>query len=366
MSSWPCLHRLKDLRLDCNGEGHDGDGRGKPGRMEYRPLGRTGVQVSVACMGTMTFDWNPDDWGSSAEEGLKMAAMAIDLGINFFDTADVYGRGASEIVVGKALKGKRDRMVLATKCHGKMDDSDPNAWGNSRRHVIEACEASLKRLQTDWIDLYQIHRPQPEIPIDETLRGLEDLIRAGKVRYAGASTFGAWQLCEAHYVAKNLGLSGFVCEQPPYNLLDRRIERELLPFCRTYGYGVIPWSPLAGGQLSGKYLGAKPKDGRYATSDPMNRVNPRSSAAVAKLKRIADRNGMSLTTLSLAWVASQPGVTSPIIGARSKKQLEESAAACQIRLSDKVMKQIDGVVTPGTNILNYYEANFGPNARPNG
>ncbi|MCC6351747.1 MAG: aldo/keto reductase, partial [Fimbriimonadaceae bacterium] len=208
--------------------------------MEYRSLGRTGMQVSVACMGTMTFGWEPDDWGSTKEESLRVAQSALEIGINFFDCADVYARGVSETILGEALRGKRDKIVLATKCHGKMADDDPNAWGNSRKHVIEACEASLRRLGTDWIDLYQIHRPQPSVPIDETIRGLEDLIRAGKVRYAGTSTFAAWQLCEAHYVARSLGASGFVCEQPPYNLLDRRIERELLPFCRTYDWGVIP------------------------------------------------------------------------------------------------------------------------------
>ena len=333
--------------------------------MEYRPLGRTGVQVSVACLGTMTFGWEPDDWGSTEEESLAIAAQALDLGINFFDTANVYNRGTSETIVGKALKGKRDRVVLATKCHGKMDDGDPNAWGNTRRHIVAACDASLKRLQTDWIDLYQIHRPQPDVPIDETLRGLDDLVRAGKVRYAGCSTYAAWQVCEAHYVARNLGVAGFVSEQPPYNLLDRRIERELLPFCRTYGYAVIPWSPLAGGQLSGKYLGETPKGARYSKSDPMRRVNRASSQVVGKLAKIAERNGMSLATLSLAWVASQPGVTSPIIGARSARQLEESAAACQVRLGEKALKAIDAVIAPGTNVSEYYSANFGPNARPN-
>ncbi len=333
--------------------------------MEYRSLGRTGVQVSAACLGTMTFGWHPEDWGSEEEPSLRIAAKALDLGINFFDCADVYARGVSETILGKALKGKRDKLVLATKCHGRMSDDDPNAWGNSRRHVIEACEASLKRLQTDWIDLYQLHRPQPAIPIDETLRALDDLIRAGKVRYAGTSTFAAWQLCEAHYVAKSLGLNGFVSEQPPYNLLDRRAERELLPFCRTYGWAVVPWSPLAGGQLSGKYLERKPKGGRYSDSDPMGRISKKSSAIVSRLKRIADRNGMSLATLSLAWVASRPGVTSPIIGARSIKQLEESAAACQVTLSPKVMEAIDGVVAPGSHAIDYYTADFGPNARPN-
>jgi aryl-alcohol dehydrogenase-like predicted oxidoreductase len=332
--------------------------------MEYRPLGRTGVQVSVACLGTMTFGWHPEDWGSTEPDALRIAAKALDLGINFFDTADVYGRGTSETILGKALQGKRDGVVLATKCHGKMDDDDPNAWGNSRRHIVQACEASLQRLGTDWIDLYQIHRPQPEIPIDETLRALDDLIRSGKVRYAGCSTYAAWQVCEAHYVAKELGIHGFVSEQPPYNLLDRRIERELLPFCRTYGYAVIPWSPLAGGQLSGKYLEGKPKGARYSDSDPMNRINKQSKDVIRKLAKIAERNKMSLATMSLAWVASQPGVTSPIIGAKSEKQLEESAAACQVRLSEKAMKQIDEVVAPGTNVGQYYDANFGPNARP--
>ncbi|MCB8932760.1 MAG: aldo/keto reductase [Chthonomonadaceae bacterium] len=332
--------------------------------MEYRSLGRTGVQVSAACLGTMTFGWEPDDWGSQEKESLEIAAKAIDLGVNFFDTADVYARGVSETIVGKALKGKRDRIVLATKCHGRMADDDPNAWGNTRRHVIEACEASLRRLQTDWIDLYQIHRPQPEVPIDETLRALDDLVRSGKVRYAGCSTFAAWQVCEAHYVAKQLGAAGFVTEQPPYNLLDRRIERELLPFCRTYGLGVVPWSPLAGGQLSGKYLGAKPKKGRYVKSDPANRVNRETTAVVAKLKKIADKEGLSLTTFSLAWVASQPGITSPIIGARSTKQLEESVAACQVPLSAKVLAAVDKVVAPGSHVVDYYSAKFGPNARP--
>lgn len=312
----------------------------------------------------MTFGWEPDDWGSKEAESLRIAAKARDLGINFFDCADVYARGVSETILGKALKGKRDGVVLATKCHGRMRDGDPNAWGNTRRHIVEACEASLRRLDTDWIDLYQIHRPQPIVPIDETLCALDDLVRSGKVRYAGCSTYAAWQACEAHYVAKSLGIHGFVCEQPPYNLLDRRAERELLPFCRTYDWAVIPWSPLAGGQLSGKYLEGKPKAGRYVKSDPGNRVNAKTSALVARLKRIADRNGMSLATMSLAWVAGQPGITSPIIGARSEKQLEESAAACQVKLPEKVLKQIDTVAAPGSYAIDYYSADFGPNARP--
>ena len=315
-------------------------------------------------MGTMTFGWEPEDWGSHEEESLRIAHRALDLGINFFDTADVYARGVSESILGKALKGRRDRVVLATKCHGKMSDTDPNAWGNSRRHVIEACNASLERLGTDYIDLYQIHRPQPSIPIDETLRALDDLIRSGKVRYAGCSTFAAWQVCEAHYVAKSLGINGFVSEQPPYNLLDRRIERELLPFCRTYEYAVIPWSPLAGGQLTGKYLDKKPEAGRYATSDPANRVNEQTTGIVRGLKEIADKAGISLTTLSLAWVSSQPGITAPIIGARSDQQLEESAAACERELPEDVLSAIDEIVPPQSHVADYYTAKFGPNARP--
>ncbi|MFQ3586270.1 MAG: aldo/keto reductase [Fimbriimonadaceae bacterium] len=333
--------------------------------MEYRPLGRTGIQVSVACFGTMTFGWAPDDWGSTEDVARQLVDKAFDLGINFFDCADVYARGLSEEILGRTLVGRRDRVVLATKCHGRMDDQDPNSWGNTRRHIVEACEASLRRLQTDWIDLYQIHRPQPEVPIDETIRALEDLIRAGKIRYAGCSTFAAWQVCEAHYVAKALGARGFVSEQPPYNLLDRRIERELLPFCRTYDYGVLPWSPLAGGQLSGKYLGSKPAGARYSSSDPANRVNKQTSERTAKLKKIADRAGLSLTQMSLAWVAGQPGITSPIIGARSIEQLEESAAACEIKLPEKVLRQIDAVAPPGSHVADYYNARFGPNARPN-
>jgi aryl-alcohol dehydrogenase-like predicted oxidoreductase len=322
------------------------------------------MQVSVACMGTMTFGWEPEDWGSFEKESIKVIDKALDLGINFFDTADVYARGTSETILGKGLKGKRDRVVLATKCHGKMDDNDPNAWGNTHKHVVEACEASLKRLGTDWIDLYQIHRPQPSVPIDETLRALDDLRRAGKIRYAGCSTFAAWQVCEAHYVAKQLGAAGFVCEQPPYNLLDRRIERELLPFCRTYDYGVIPWSPLAGGILSGKYLDDKPDEGRYAKSDPANRVGQAPRPKMLRLRRVAEKAGMSMASLSLAWVANQPGITSPIIGARSERQLEESAAACQLKLDPRILKQIDEIFEPGGNHANYYTANFGPNAHP--
>lgn len=332
--------------------------------MEYRSLGRTGVQVGNPCFGTMTFGWDPHDWGSTEEDSIRLVDHALSLGINFFDTADIYARGVSETILGKALKGKWDKVVLATKCHGRMDDTDPNAWGNTRRHVVMACEASLKRLGCETIDLYQIHRPQPSVPIEETLRGLDDLVRAGKVRYVGCSTFAAWQVCEAHYIAKQLGVQPFVSEQPPLNLLDRRIERELLPFCQTYDLAVIPWSPLAGGQLTGKYLEpAEAKGARYGSSDPAGRVNEKTTEVVRRLKGVADQAGITLTQLSLAWVAGHAGVTCPIIGARSEKQLEESVAACQIKLDEATLEAIDAIVAPGTHVAAYYEANFGPNAR---
>ncbi len=331
--------------------------------MEFTTLGRTGVQVSKACMGTMTFGWEPQDWGSVEEQAIKVGKKALDLGINFFDTADVYARGKSEEILAKVIKGKREELVIATKCHGRMSDTDPNARGNSYRHIIRACEASLKRLGTDWIDLYQIHRPQPSIPIDETLRALDTLRQQGKILYAGSSTYAAWQLAEAHYVAKELGAAGFVCEQPPYNLLDRRIERELLPFCRTYNVAVIPWSPLAGGMLSGKYLDEKPKAGRYVKSDPMGRLEKLPRQKLIRFKALAEKNGMSMTTLALAWVASQPGITCPIIGARNEKQLKESVEACALRLDEKAMKKIDEIFDPGSMHISYYDADFGPNAR---
>jgi aryl-alcohol dehydrogenase-like predicted oxidoreductase len=333
--------------------------------MEFTTLGRTGVQVSKACVGTMTFGWEPEDWGSYEEQALKVANKALDMGINFFDTADVYARGKSEEILGKAIKGKREGLVIATKFVGKMSDTDPNAKSSSYLHIIRACEASLKRLGTDWIDLYQMHRPQPAIPIDESLRALDTLRQQGKILYAGASTFAGWQLAEAHYVAKELAAAGFVTEQPPYNLLDRRIERELLPFCRTYNYGVIPWSPLAGGMLSGKYIDDKPGAGRYAKSDPMGRLEKLPKQKLIKFKALADKSGMSMTTMALAWVANQPGITSPIIGARSEQQLEESVAACLVTLDEKVLKKIDEIFEPGTHHIPYYDADFGPNARPN-
>jgi len=331
--------------------------------MQYRSLGRTGVQVSPLCLGCMMFGGK-----TTPEDSYAIIDRAIDAGINFLDTANVYSRGRSEEVTGEALKrnGKRDQVILATKVHGKMAEDNPNAQGNSRRHIVEQCDASLKRLQTDYIDLYQIHRPQSDIPIDETLRALDDLIRAGKVRYIGTSTYAAWQIMESLWVSKELGLHRFVSDQPPYNLLDRRIERELLPMCRTYGIGIIPWSPLAGGMLTGKYSrnSPPPADSRFANvgSNPMmqRRMNEQALEVVDQFRPLAEAKGCSLSQFALAWVMNQPGVTSPIIGPRTMDQLEDNLKALDVTITDEDRKSIDEIVPPGRMVSPYYEADFGP------
>ncbi|MBE3576098.1 MAG: aldo/keto reductase [Limnochordales bacterium] len=329
-------------------------------RMEYRNLGRTGVKVSPLCLGCMLFGGRTEE-----SEAIRIIDRALDAGINFIDTANVYNRGRSEEVVGKALKqnGKRDRVVLATKVHGRMADDDPNAWGNSRRHIIEQCEASLRRLQTDYIDLYQIHRPSSDVPIDETLRALDDLIRAGKVRYIGTSTFAAWQVVESLWVSKELGLNRFVTEQPPYNLLDRSIERELIPMARTYGLGIIPWSPLAGGFLTGKYERDRqpPEGSRYEKRPARDDMFSEQAFAVLDvIKELAAAKGCTPSQLALAWVVQQPGVTSPIIGPRTLEQLEDNLGALQVTITDEDRARLDQVAPPGRAIVPYYQADFGP------
>lgn len=290
---------------------------------------------------------------------------AIDAGINFLDTANMYVRGVSEEMVGKALQrnGKRMHIVLATKVHFRMDDDDPNAQGNSRRHIIEQCEASLKRLQTDYIDLYQIHRPSAEVPIDETLRALDNLIQAGKVRYIGSSTFAAWQIMESLWVSKELGLNRFICEQPPYHLLDRRIERELVPMAQTYGLALIPWSPMAGGFLTGKYQRNQehPSDARY--TDTNQKADLFSDAAYDLLETviaIANEKGCTPSQLALAWCAQQPGITSPIVGIRTMEQLEQNLGAIEVKITDQDRTRIDETSFPGRVIVPYYQADFGP------
>lgn len=320
------------------------------------------MSVSQLCLGCMMFGGR-----TGAEDSYAIIDRAIEEGINFLDTANVYSRGESEKVVGEALarNGKRDRIVLATKVHGPMDDEDPNAWRTSRRHIIQACEASLRRLKTDWIDLYQLHRPRPEIAIDETLRALDDLVRAGKVRYIGTSTFAAWQVMESLWVSKELGLNRFVCEQPPYNILDRRIERELIPMARTYGIATIPWSPLAGGLLSGKYRKGqnRPEGSRFdlvKSEILQRRYTDAALEAVEQLMPLAEARNVSLSQLALAWVMNREGVTSPIIGPRTMEQLEDNLGAGEIELSAGELERIDEIVPPGQMVSPYYNAEFGP------
>ncbi|MFW5741695.1 MAG: aldo/keto reductase [Spirochaetota bacterium] len=330
--------------------------------MEYRNFGRTGMKVSQLCMGCMYFGAKTPE-----EEAYKLFDACIDAGINFFDTANVYNRGTSESVLGRILadRGNREKLVIATKVHGRMDDDDPNAAGNSRRHVVEQCEASLKRLGTDYVDLYQIHRPDSQVPIDETLRALDDLVRAGKVRYIGTSTYAAWQSVEALWASKELGLNRFVSEQPPYSIADRRIERELLPMARTYGYGIIPWSPLAGGLLTGKYGRGKeaPEGARYADSSRPNlakRVTERLYDALEELEELVAGKGVTMSQFALAWVMNQPGVTSPIIGSRNVEQLRDNLKALDVQIADADRERVDEIVPPGTNVSGFYEADWGP------
>lgn len=331
--------------------------------MEYRLLGRTGVKVSPLCLGCMMFGGK-----TSPEDSYPIIDRALDAGINFVDTANVYSRGRSEEVTGEALKrnGKRAAIVLATKVHGRMADDDPNAQGNTRRHIIEQCEQSLRRLQTDWIDLYQIHRPDPAVPIDETLRALDDLIRSGKVRYIGTSTYAAWQVVESLWVSERLGLNRFVCEQPPYNILDRRVERELLPMARTFGTAVIPWSPLAGGLLTGKYRRGRPwpENSRFGAKDVgewlKRRVTERAIDVAEALCAHAEKKGCTPSRFALAWVMRQDGVTSPIIGPRTMEQLEDNLGALDVEISEEDCKTVDGWVPPGASVSPFYEADFGP------
>ncbi len=332
--------------------------------MEYRNFGRTGVKVSPLCLGCMNFGGKTE-----LEESCSIIDRALDEGINFVDTANMYSRGKSEEFTGEALKrsGKRGGVVLATKVYARMADDDPNAMGNSRRHIIEQCEASLRRLQTDWIDLYQIHRPSSDTPIDETLGALDDLIRAGKVRYAGTSTFAAWQCMESLWVSERKGLNRFVCEQPPYNILDRRIERELIPMGRTYGYALIPWSPLAGGILTGKYQsgGAAPEGSRYAgkvNQVQIRRLNEASLGTVDQLRPLAEAKGVSLSQFALSWTLQTEGITSSIIGPRTMEQLEDNLKALGVGWTAEELAAVDKIVPPGEMIAPFYEADFGPHS----
>jgi aryl-alcohol dehydrogenase-like predicted oxidoreductase len=292
-------------------------------------------------------------WGNrDQDDSIRIIHRALDAGINFIDTADVYAQGESEEIVGRALAaGRRDQVVLATKVHGQMGD-DPNAQGNSRRWIVRECEASLRRLQTDWIDLYQIHRPDPSCDIDETLGALTDLVRAGKVRYFGSSTFPPSQIVEAQWVAERRGRERFVCEQPPYSLLVRGIEAEVLPVCQKYGMGVISWSPLAGGFLSGAYRRdqAAPPGTRASQQDLTLPVNQRKLDAVDALSQLANEAGVSLIHLAIAFVLQHPAVTAAIIGPRTMAHLESQLGAAEVTLDQATLDRIDEIVPPGTNL----------------
>jgi aryl-alcohol dehydrogenase-like predicted oxidoreductase len=327
--------------------------------LRYRTLGGTGIEVSVQCLGTMMFGevGNPDH-----DDCIRMIDVAIENGINFVDTADAYGTageygtGESEEIVGKALIGRRDSIVLATKGHFQMGEGR-NRSGNSRRWIIQAVEASLKRLRTDWIDLYQVHRPDPSTDMEETLSVLTDLVRQGKIRAFGCSTFPADQIVDAYHIAERRGLERFRTEQPPYSLLTRGIEAFVLPLCERLRMGVLTWSPLAWGFLSGRYRKGQLVDlttGRPsidpARFDPANPETAVKLEIVEQLVELATSIGHTLPELALAFPTVHPGVTSVIIGPRTLEQLESALAAATITLDDAALDRIDEIVAPGTDV----------------
>ena len=332
--------------------------------MEYRKLGRSGVLVSPLCLGTMNFG------GSTSEEAsFTIMQKAVDGGINFFDTANVYNKGESERIIGKFLKENnlREQVFLATKVNGRMGDA-PNDAGTSRYHIIKACEDSLKRLQTDHIDLYQLHRPPLTHPQDETLRAFDDLIRVGKVRYIGCSTHPAWMVMEALSISEHYGLNRYISEQPPYNLLDRRIENELVPLCQKYNLAIIPWSPLAMGILAGRYPQTNnyPEDSRahlWDSSMVKARVTQRGIDVGKMVEKMAQERGVTASQLSLLWIKDQPGITAPIIGPRTLAHLEDALGIIDKTLDDSDRPLFDELVHPGTAVADFHNSNDWMKAR---
>ncbi|MFF7610246.1 aldo/keto reductase [Streptomyces parvulus] len=320
--------------------------------MQYRPLGRTGVQVSPLCLGAMMFG----PWGNEDEaDSIRIIHRALDAGINFVDTADVYSAGVSEELVGKALKDRRDGVFLATKFFMPMDADDPNQRGGSRRWIMREVENSLKRLGTDHIDLYQVHRPSPGTDVEETLGALTDLVRQGKVRYLGSSSYSGSQIVEAQWASRERNLERFVTEQPPYSILVRGIEEDVLPTVRRHGMGTLTYSPLSGGWLSGRYrknategpASAARPPARFDMSTP---ANQRKLDAVEQLAVLAEKAGHTLIELAVAFVINHPGVTSAIIGPRTMEQLEAFLPAADITLSPDVLNAIDEIVAPGVTV----------------
>jgi len=324
--------------------------------MDYRPLGRTGVSVSQLCLGAMMFGaaGNPDH-----DDAIQIIHRALDAGVNFVDTADAYSGGESELIVGKALAGgRRENVVLATKV-GLPFGEDPNHRGTSRRWITEAVEGSLRRLQTDWIDLYQVHVPDPNTDIDETLGALSDLVRAGKIRSFGASKVPASEIVEAQWTAERRGHERFRTEQPPYSLLTRAIEYDVLPTCQRYGMGVVTYSPLAGGWLSGRYRkgqeitgpGSAARAQRFpGVYDSTLTTNAAKLDAADSLGALADEASMTLIQMAIAFVTRHPAITSAIIGPRTMQHLDTYLAADGVDLSDDVLDRIDEIVPPGVTI----------------
>ena len=320
--------------------------------MDLRALGRTGVHVSPLCLGTMMFGpWGNDDRAAST----RIIHRALEAGINFVDTADVYSGGLSEEFVGEALQGRRDAVFLATKFFMPMDQDDPNSGGGSRRWIIREVENSLRRLGTDYIDLYQVHRPSAHIDLDETLGALSDLVHQGKVRYIGSSSYSGSQIVEAQWVAQKRNLQRFVTEQPPYSMLVRGVEEDVLPTALRHGMGTLTYSPLAGGWLSGRWRkesassptsSARPP-ARFDMSDP---ANQRKLDAVEKLALLAQESGITLIEMAVAFVINHPGVTAAIIGPRTMEQLEAFLPAADLTLSPDVLDRIDQIVAPGVTV----------------
>ncbi|MAG35546.1 MAG: aldo/keto reductase [Dehalococcoidia bacterium] len=316
--------------------------------MQYRNLGRAGVKVSPLCLGTAQFGGRVE-----ADTTTTLVHAALDAGINVIDTANIYTCGRSEELVGRAIRGRRHRVVLASKVYNRMGDG-PNDHGSSRYHIMAQVEASLRRLQTDHIDLYQLHRPDPTTPIGETLRALDDLQRQGKIVYFGTSVFPAWQLCEAQWTSDRLGLAPIVSEQPRYSLLYRGVEAEVLPFCREYGIAILPFSPLHRGWLTGKYRRGQPAPAgsRFASSgtDLHDPEHEAKFDALEALQKIAQAKNVTLSQLALAWLLAQPEVTAPILGARTLDQLHDNLGALDVTITSEDRETIDAIVPPTVNM----------------
>ena len=324
--------------------------------MEYRILGRTGVKVAPLCLGSDNFA-NP----TPEAESIAIIDRAMDAGINLIDTSNSYAKGESERIIGRALaaNGRRDQVMIATKVHYPVGPG-PNDCGNSRLHLIKACEDSLRRLQTDHIDLYQLHRPSFELPIEETLSALTDLVRQGKVRYVGCSTTPAWKAMESIMVSELKGYVRFVSEQPPYNLLDRRIENEMVPMCQEHQMGILPWSPMAMGILAGRYADAEnaPTDSRATLRGGIyaERVTARGIEVGNKFVQLAKDSGISAAQLAVLWVKDQPGITAPLIGPRTMEQLEHFLPVMEMQLTDQIREACDALVPPGSVVADFHNS----------